>query len=67
MMRFFDIADRALYAAKKSGRNLSVGLAANTNTESDKLYQRISSNLPGMIANNELTVIAAADKQLVWD
>jgi diguanylate cyclase (GGDEF)-like protein len=62
-----DIADRALYAAKKSGRNLSVGLAANTGTGSDKLYQRISSNLPGIIDNNELTVITAADKQLVWD
>lgn len=62
-----DIADRALYAAKKSGRNLSVGLAANINTGGDTLYQRISTNLPDMIDNNELTVITTADKQLVWD
>lgn len=62
-----DVADRALYAAKKSGRNRSVGLSANTHTEADKLYQRISSNLPGMIENKELTVIATPDKQLVWD
>jgi len=62
-----DIADRALYAAKKSGRNLSVGLAANNNTDSDKLHQRISSNLASMIANNELTVITTEDKALTWD
>jgi diguanylate cyclase (GGDEF)-like protein len=62
-----DIADRALYAAKKSGRNLSVGLAANANTNADDLHQRISSNLAGMIANNELTVITAENKALTWD
>jgi len=66
-----DIADRALYAAKKSGRNLSVGLAANestvANTNKDRLYLRISSNLTAMIENKELTVITTTDKQLVWD
>jgi len=62
-----DIADRALYAAKKSGRNLSVGLAANNSTEGDMLYQRISSNLPTLIDNKELTVITTKDKPLVWD
>lgn len=62
-----DIADRALYAAKKSGRNISVGLAANTKTGGDKLYQRISSNLPAMIENAELTVITRTDKPLFWD
>ncbi|MDO8342377.1 MAG: two-component regulator propeller domain-containing protein [Cellvibrio sp.] len=62
-----DIADRALYAAKKSGRNLSVGIAANTHTEGDQLYQRISSGLPAMIVNKELTVITPTDKPLVWD
>jgi predicted signal transduction protein with EAL and GGDEF domain len=62
-----DIADRALYAAKKSGRNLSVGLAANSSTARDNLYTHISSNLPALIDNKELTVITTTDKPLVWD
>jgi GGDEF domain-containing protein len=66
-----DIADRALYAAKKSGRNRCVGIAANAktiiNNNKDRLYLRISSNLPAMIENNELTVISTTEKSLVWD
>ena len=61
-----NIADRALYAAKKSGRNRSVGLAANINTSSDTLHQRISSNLVGMIDNNDLSVISSSDRELIW-
>jgi diguanylate cyclase (GGDEF)-like protein len=62
-----DIADRALYAAKKSGRNLSVGLVANTNTNADMLRQRMGNNMKGLIESSELDVIADANDQLVWD
>lgn len=62
-----DIADQALYAAKKSGRNRSVGVVANTSTTHDSLHQRISSDLKTMIANNELSVISFEGEGLIWD
>ncbi|GGY78134.1 hypothetical protein GCM10011613_23410 [Cellvibrio zantedeschiae] len=62
-----DIADHALYAAKKSGRNRSVGLAANTDTNHHHLHQRISSNLKEMIAHKDISVIATEGDELVWD
>lgn len=62
-----DIADQALYAAKRSGRNRCVGIAANANTTEAMLHQRISRNLKGMIKNHELSVIAQQTDDLVWD
>ncbi len=62
-----DVADHALYAAKKSGRNRSVGLTASTTTQAADLHQNISSNLQGMIENSELTVIAQERDVLVWN
>lgn len=62
-----DVADHALYAAKKSGRNRSVGLVASSTTCATDLHQEIGRNLQGMIANHELGVIAQAAETLVWD
>jgi diguanylate cyclase (GGDEF)-like protein len=62
-----NIADRALYAAKKSGRNRSIGLAANSDTGGDMLHQRITSNLVGMIDNNQLSVIFSGNMDLIWE
>ena len=62
-----DIADHALYAAKKSGRNRSVGLSASADTAREHLHHRISGDLNLMIRNNEMQVIAAQSDELIWD
>jgi len=61
-----DIADRALYAAKRSGRNRSIGLAANANTSEKLLYQRICDDLNGLVENEELSVIAEEKGNIIW-
>jgi diguanylate cyclase (GGDEF)-like protein len=62
-----DIADHALYAAKKSGRNRCVGLATTAATPSEHLYEKLSQNLKGMLEEGELLVISKSDDELVWD
>ncbi|RYZ94446.1 MAG: GGDEF domain-containing protein, partial [Moraxellaceae bacterium] len=62
-----DTADRALYAAKRSGRNRSVGIAANDKTPRDKLYEHISQHLKSMIERGELEVITQSDDKMDWD
>lgn len=61
-----DVADFALYAAKKSGRNRCVGISANEKTQCDNLHNRINNELSNMIINEELTVINPSEGNLVW-
>jgi len=62
-----DVADHALYAAKKSGRNRSVGLAANAATAEEMLHRRLVSNLKELVENNEVNVISEKPDDLIWD
>ena len=47
----FDIADTALYAVKKSGRNGWIGLFSTENTRPDNLYQRTEKGKKKMLPN----------------
>lgn len=62
-----DVADLALYAAKKSGRNRCVGLVANNNTPEVNLYQRINNDLQNMINSRQISVINSSATLLVWE
>ncbi len=62
-----DVADHALYAAKKSGRNRSVGLAANLSTPEVQLHKQIIGNLKELIDNNQLTVLSDKPEELTWE
>ena len=61
-----DTADRALYAAKKSGRNRAVGLAAGA-AVSLPINPAMSDDLAGLINRGELVVSAThSEEPLHW-
>lgn len=71
----FDIADRALYAAKYSGRNAWVGLLSTDKTKPENLYitsekgkKKMLANIEQLLQNGQLEVTSSIDDKnsLVW-
>jgi diguanylate cyclase (GGDEF)-like protein len=62
-----DVADRALYVAKRSGRNRTVGIMASATTPHENLYEKIQYNLKEMITRRDLIAVVQTDDPLNWD
>lgn len=62
-----DVADRALYVAKRSGRNRTVGIMASATTPHENLYEKIQYNLKEMITMGDLIAVVQTDDPLNWD
>jgi diguanylate cyclase (GGDEF)-like protein len=62
------LADRALYAAKKSGRNAWVGLHAGPLGSRDGISERVQENFEGMLHSGELRTETSFldDRPLQW-
>jgi diguanylate cyclase (GGDEF)-like protein len=54
-----NIADVALYIAKKSGKNTWVGIMATDNTKTENLFDRILKNTNELITNGELEILTS--------
>ncbi|MBT6177782.1 MAG: diguanylate cyclase, partial [Deltaproteobacteria bacterium] len=63
------VADKALYAAKNSGRDSWVGVVSTAKTPEDYLYKLIRADVPGLLAAGELTVLASIEDHdsIEWD
>jgi diguanylate cyclase (GGDEF)-like protein len=64
----FKIADKALYAAKYSGRNSWVGLMSTDKTKTDNLYQRIQNEMKTLMTNDELKILTSipCKNSIIW-
>lgn len=63
------VADKALYAAKNSGRDSWVGVVSTAKTPEDYLYKLIRADVPGLLAAGELMVLASIEDldEIEWD
>ncbi len=63
------VADEALYAAKKSGRDMWVGLLGNYFDSHQELIKRLGDGVGSMVASGELSVLSSAEDvdQLQWE
>ncbi len=62
-----DTADRALYAAKRSGRNCHIGLFSGPNAAEASLHKKISKNILKLVESGQLTLLADEDLEITWD
>jgi len=60
-----EIADIALYAAKRAGRNGWVGISATTNCKSEKILEHIKLDVVSLVNNDELRVESNLDVKAV--
>ena len=60
-----EIADIALYAAKRAGRNGWVGISATQHCKSEKILEHIKQDIVGLIDSNQLQVNSNLDVNVV--
>jgi predicted signal transduction protein with EAL and GGDEF domain len=61
------VADRALYAAKASGRNAWVGISANDDTPVGGLFAAISSCAGNLVAEGKLHILTSLEgRPIAW-
>ncbi|MEO8003246.1 MAG: two-component regulator propeller domain-containing protein [Arenimonas sp.] len=60
-----EIADVALYAAKRAGRNGWVGISATAHCKPEKILENIKHNIIGLIDKRELEIVSNLDNKAV--
>ena len=63
------VADKALYAAKRSGRDAWVGVGYTSETPTTNLFKLIRADAGGLVASGELRSLTSIDEsiELDWD